>query len=116
VARLGGGCLQGAIPYINDDLTGIVQTGYDVKTHEKTQPFNSELTALAGIMQLLAILLGRSRTDWCAVIGNPLAHSTGSSVRQAQDDPEQSRMGQGPERVEGRAIIGRKRPFYCMIP
>jgi len=39
--------------------------------------------------------------------GSPQASSgsatpqAGSSVRQAQDDPERSRMGQGPERVEG---------------
>ena len=49
-----------------------------------------------------------------------LARSTGLSVRrvrrahrrQAQDDPEQSRMGPGPERIEGQAIIGpRGTPF-----
>jgi hypothetical protein len=30
-----------------------------------------------------------------------LTRSTRSSVRQAQDDPERSRMGQGPERGRG---------------
>ena len=38
-------------------------------------------------------------------VGSLLARSTSSSVRQAQDDPERGRMGQGPEPVEGQAIL-----------
>jgi hypothetical protein len=44
-------------------------------------------------------------------VGSLLARSTGSSVRQAQDDPERSRMGQGPELVEGQAIHTSKSSF-----
>jgi hypothetical protein len=47
---------------------------------------------------------GQSRYEVIGV-GSLLARSTSSSVRQAQDDPERSRMGQGPEPVEGQAIL-----------
>jgi hypothetical protein len=84
---LGGGCLQGVTAYINDDLNGLVQTGYRFKTHEKTQPFNSELSALGGIMQLLAILLVRSRSDWFAGVGSPLAGDHPSQATFRLHDP-----------------------------